>query len=334
MQKLIVAAVLGASLVTAAPAHATTGRIDATALAHATNRIDAAAGWLARQLTDGERMETEFGGVKYPDQGLTIDAIFAFAAARTADDYADRAIAWLAKPEIADAYLGTGDESYAGAHAKLAVAARVKGKDPKNFGGRDLIGELTALRAPSGRFADRSQFGDFSNAFTQSYALFALGRSTPAQAVAYLRNSQCADGGFPVAFETQPCVSDVDATAIVVQALKSLHQPTGRAVQWLKSEQQADGGFPSAQGGSNANSTGLAAQVLTGTTKSKARDYLRSLQVGCPDANRGAIAFDASGFNQANAPRATAQAVLGLTGANLATLRGGGPDGAPQLQCR
>ncbi|MFI6097974.1 prenyltransferase/squalene oxidase repeat-containing protein [Lentzea sp. NPDC051213] len=323
MQKLMIAAVLGASLVTTAvPAQAGTA-----------HKVDAAAGWLARQMADGERLETEFGGVKYPDQGLTIDAIFAFAAARTADDYSDRAVAWLAKPEIAGAYLGTDGESYAGAHAKLAVAARVKGKDPKSFGGTDLIAGLKALQAPSGRFSDRSQFGDFSNAFTQSYALFALGKDT--KAATYLANSQCADGGFPVTFETTPCVSDVDATAIVIQALRAQGKPTSSAAAWLRSKQQADGGFPSAQGGSNANSTGLAAQVLSGTAAAKARGYLKSLQVGCtaPEADRGAIAYDGTSFNKANAPRATTQAVLGLTGANLVTLRSGGPAGAPQLTC-
>jgi hypothetical protein len=295
VQKLIIAAVLGASLVTP-PASAGTS-----------HRVDAAAGWLARQMADGERLETEFGGVKYPDQGLTIDAIFAFAAARTARDHAGRAIAWLAKPDVQGAYLGTDGESYAGPHAKLAVAARVQGKDPRSFGGTDLIAGLEALQAPSGRFSDRSQFGDFSNAFTQSYALVALGKD--ARGAAYLAGSQCPDGGFPVTFEASPCVSDVDATAIVIQALRSQGKPVRNAVTWLKSKQQADGGFPSAQGGSNANSTGLAAQVLRDKAS---RDYLISLQV-CTGPEAGAIAFDASGFNKANAPRATAQAILGLT---------------------
>jgi hypothetical protein len=295
VQKLIIAAVLGASLVTT-PAAAGTS-----------HRVDAAAGWLAGQMADGERLETEFGGVKYPDQGLTIDAIFAFAAARTARDHSDRAIAWLAKPDVQGAYLGTDGESYAGPHAKLAVAARMKGKDPKSFGGTDLIAGLKALQAPSGRYSDRSQFGDFSNAFTQSYALVALGKD--ARGTAYLAGSQCPDGGFPVTFEASPCVSDVDATAIVIQALRSQGKPVRNAVAWLKSKQQADGGFPSAQGGSNANSTGLAAQVLRDKAS---RDYLISLQVRTgPD--KGAIAFDASGFTKANAPRATAQAILGLT---------------------
>lgn len=308
MQKLIIAAALGATLVaTAAPASA------------GTHRVDAAAGWLTRQMADGERMETEFGGVKYPDQGLTIDAVFAFAAARTARDHSDRAIAWLAKPGVQGAYLGTDGESYAGAHAKLAVAARVKGKNPRNFGGTDLIAGLKALQAPSGRFSDHSQFGDFSNAFTQSYALIALGKDI--KGADYLAGAQCPDGGFPVTFESSPCVSDVDATAIVVQALRTQGKPAANAVTWLESRQQADGGFPSAQGGSNANSTGLAAQVVGARSAAKARDYLRSLQV-CDGPEAGAIAFDASGFNKANAPRATTQAVLGLTRANLATLRG------------
>ncbi|MGZ3148226.1 peptidase [Lentzea chajnantorensis] len=322
MQKLIVAAVVGVSLITAVPAHAGTA-----------HRVDAAAGWLAAQLVDGERLETDFGGVKYPDQGLTIDAVLAFSAARSADGHADRAIAWLAKPEIAGAYLGTDGEAYAGAHAKLAVAARVKGKDPRAFAGRDLLAGLTALQAPSGRYTDRSQFGDFSNAFTQSYGVIAL---KDGKAAGYLAASQCPDGGFPVAFETSPCVSDVDATAIVVQALRSTGRPTGSALTWLRGRQQADGGFPSAQSGSNANSTGLAAQVLSGQSAAKARAYLRSLQVGCsaPVADRGAIAFDSTGFTPATATRATAQAVLGLTGANLATLRGGGRDTAVRLHCR
>ena len=39
-------------------------------------------------------------GVAYPDQGLTIDAILAFAAAKVADADAAKATAWLARPEI------------------------------------------------------------------------------------------------------------------------------------------------------------------------------------------------------------------------------------------
>src|SRR5690349_1225564 len=69
------------------------------------NRTDAAAGWLARQLVDGERFEVVFDGVAYPDQGLTIDAVLAFAAAKVAGADAAKATAWLARPEVLTGYI-------------------------------------------------------------------------------------------------------------------------------------------------------------------------------------------------------------------------------------
>ncbi|MFD0204174.1 MULTISPECIES: hypothetical protein [Saccharothrix] len=120
------------------------------------NRADAAAGWLARQMVDGERFEVDFGGVLYPDTGLTIDGVFAFAAAQSADDYADRAIARLSQPTVTTGYIGSGGEAYAGAHAKLMPAAQVAEADPTSFGGVDLNAGLLALLTPSGRFSDNS----------------------------------------------------------------------------------------------------------------------------------------------------------------------------------
>jgi len=79
---------------------------------------DAAAGWLARQLTDGDHFEVAFGPDVFPDQGLTIDAVLAFAAARTSDSFGARATTWLARPDIMLGYIGDGGtESYAGATA-------------------------------------------------------------------------------------------------------------------------------------------------------------------------------------------------------------------------
>ncbi|TWP50726.1 terpene cyclase/mutase family protein [Lentzea tibetensis] len=316
----------------------------APAVAGTHNRAEAAAGWLARQLVDGERFEADFGGEKFPDQGLTIDAIFAFASARVSDANAEKAITWLARPEITTGYVGSGTEAYAGAHAKLMLAALVKHKNPASFGGVDLPAGLRGLLTPSGRFSDRSDFGDFSNAFTQSLALLALDRTqagAPAPAVTFLAGTQCADGGFPLNFGQATCTSDVDSTAMVVQALFA----TGRAtdaregVAWLVTQQQADGGFRAvANGPTNANSTGLAAEALAKhrpAAAAKGRAFLRSLQVGCtgPAADRGAVAHDASGFNPATAPRATAQAILGLSGVGLADLNGGGRPQAPVLAC-
>ncbi|TQM77984.1 prenyltransferase/squalene oxidase-like repeat protein [Saccharothrix saharensis] len=309
---------------------------------------DAAAGWLARQLVDGDHFETVLDGVAYPDHGLTLDALFAFTAAGVASDSSDRAAAWLAEPEVLADYLSYGDpaQSFAGAHAKLALAAQVRGQDPTAFGGVDLIAGLTALQAPNGRFQDKSQYGDYSNGFTQAFAVLALDRwrGAPKAAVDYLAGTQCGDGGFPLILEATPCVSHVDATAMVVQALLAADRtdPAGKALDWLHGVQQASGGFldEKATGEGNANSTGLAAQALRAGGRTADADeataFLRSLQVDCsaPEAARGAIAFDRTGFTQATSLRASAQGVLGLVGVNFVDLTAdGGRSGAPVLDC-
>ena len=309
---------------------------------------DAAAGWLARQLVDGDHLETSFGGFSYPDQGLTIDAVFAFAAAKVADDAAARATAWLARPENLTTYIGDGgDEAYSGATAKLLLAAQVRRVDATSFGGVDLPARLRSLLAPSGRFTDRSAFGDFSNAFGQSYAILALNRTAgkaPAGASAFLAGEQCADGGVPIAFGLTPCAGDVDATALAVQALRSAGRKAAadRGVAWLAAKQQPNGGLAAGDGTGtpNANSTGLAGQAFTDAHRTRpakrARAFLAALQIRCsgPAELRGAIPFDVNGFDPSTATRATAQGVLGLARVGLSRLTAtGSRPGAPVLAC-
>ncbi|HEV7655927.1 MAG TPA: hypothetical protein VGP36_14510 [Mycobacteriales bacterium] len=309
---------------------------------------DAAAGWLARQLVGGDHLETDFGGTSFPDQGLTIDGVFAFAAAHVSGTSAAKAVAWLALPDNITGYTGGGgSESYAGPTAKLMLLAEVAGKDPRTFGGANLRLRLLDLLTPSGRFADRSAFGDFSNAFGQAYAVLALNRAggAPQQAISFLAGTQCRDGGFPLDFgAAQPCASDVDSTALVVQALRATGRiaAANRGVAWLVSKQQATGGVAALDGVGtpNANSTGLAGQAFADAGRvapaAKAGAFLGRLQLRCPAAvaNRGAIPFDSSGFDPATAVRATAQGVLGLTGTGLVrlSLTGSAP-GNPVLAC-
>lgn len=310
------------------------------------HRAGAAAGWLARQLVDGDHFEVDFGGQTFPNQGLTIDAVFAFAAAKVADGHAAAAMQWLAQPDILTGYIGDGAvESYAGATAKLALAVQVRGNDPTSFGGVDLIDRLRDLEQPSGRFRDQSQFGDFSNMFGQSLAILALERTSggaPATAVSFLAGSQCPDGGFPIQFDQPTCTSEVDATAMAVPALIAAGRSGAAAagLDWLVSVQQADGGFASADGTVNANSTGLAGQALRAGWRifaaAKAKRFLVGLQVGCdgPAADRGAVAFTAGGFDPATATLATAQAVLGMAGAGFPHLTAAGSRStAPILAC-
>jgi hypothetical protein len=307
-----------------------------------------ASGWLAGQLVDGDHLVTLFRDVRYPDTGLTIDGIFAFAAAGVADTAAGRATTYVAA-NLAD-YIGDGaTQSYVGTTAKAALVAEVRGLGPASFGGVDLLMRLRALLTPSGRFSDKSQFGDFTDAFSQSLAILALDRApggAPASAAHFLAATQCPDGGFPQIFGATPCMSDTTSTAMVVQAL----QATGwigtsqQGLNWLVSKQQAGGGISPGAGDSafapNAVTTGLAGQAfragLRPAAARKAKAFLVGLQVGCasPAEQRGAISYDATGYNVGTVVRATTQAVLGLGGPGLAQLTSAGSSAAePTFTC-
>ena len=338
-----IAVALAVPALPAAAAPGSTRHQHSAAAAAAAARARVADGWLARQLVDGSHFESSFGDQTFPDQGLTIDAILAFSAGKVADRRGRAALAWLIQPDILAGYVGDGtDESYSGAHGKAALALQVRGANPRNVSGRDLIAELRALQAPSGRLIDKSAFGDFSNAFGQSLGVVALKRAgAPSSAAArYLAGQVCPDGGVPIQCAQTTCSSSVDATAIAVQAFHATGRETAarRAVAWLAGQQNADGGFGS--GSTNANSTGLAAAALAIEDREpaarRAVRALTRLQQGCtaPVADRGAIAFDATGFDPATSTRATTQAVLGLAGADLSTLTAAGSGRRiPVLSC-
>ncbi|MEU7480784.1 LPXTG cell wall anchor domain-containing protein [Lentzea sp. NPDC042327] len=299
--------------------------------------------WLAGQFVGGDHLVK---GPDLVDHGLTADGVYGLAAAGVGRSTAVRAAAWLAEPEQFQYFAGDGEaESYVGGLVKLALVAQALGTDPHAFAGADLLERLAALREESGRYRDRTDPDyDQTNAFTQALAIIVLTRADQpvAQPVAFQVSTQCADGGFPISFGQPVCKSDVDATAIVLQALQAAGEPTAsaRALDWLVAQQKADGGFPSALQGSNANSTGLAVGALVEGGRTAAADravaYLRSLQVGCagPEAARGAIAYDSTGFEVYGAVRATTQAMLGLARKGLADVSfAGATPGVPAVDC-
>jgi hypothetical protein len=305
----------------------------------------AASGWLARQMVKGSHFVTVDDGVTYPAQGETIDAIFAFAATKSANAYGTRAVGWLEGSAVLSNYIGAGTESYAGATAKLALAAEVRGVNPAKFGKVNLLARLAKLLAKSGRYSDHSVYGDFSNAFSQSLAIIALSRryGAPAKAVKFLISSECKNGGYPLDFGQKTCVSDTDSTALDAQALLAAGQRAAalRGIAWLARVQKSNGGLD-ATGGTlpNANTTGLAGEAFAAAgwkhQAALAAKFLTSLQVGCsaPAAERGALKYDSTGFAQSTAVDATAQGILGLADISLARLsaRGSG-NAAPRLAC-
>jgi hypothetical protein len=313
----------------------------------ATARDQAASGWLARQFTGGSHLVTKVQGSTFPNQGGTIDAIFAFAATHSASAYSARAQTWLASKSVLSNYIGNGtSSSYAGATAKVMLAAEVRGASPTSFGGVNLVSRLGKLLTKSGRYSDHSSFGDFSNAFSQALAIIALGRhgGAPAKAVSFLVSTECGNGGFPLDFGQKTCTSDPDATAMAVQALIMAGRPgpAQHGLRWLASVQKSSGGFVSAPGAAaNANSTGLAGEAFSAgkwpARAGRAKRFLLGLQVsGCAraKANRGALAFDKTGFKASTAVSATAQGILGLADVRLGKLTAFGSSTAtPRLGC-
>jgi hypothetical protein len=311
------------------------------------DRGQAASGWLARQMTGGSHFTDTFDGKTYPDQGMTINAILAFAATHTARGYTQRAEAWLGRTSILSNYIGNGtSESYAGATAKVMLGAEVGGLNPARFGPGhvNLPARLAKLLTKSGRYSDHSSFGDYSNAFSQSLAILATSRrgGAPGTAVGFLSRSECASGAYPLDFAQKTCTGDADATAMDVQAFLAAGW-TGaaqRGLHWLARVQRAGGGLAEVSGAPDANSTGLAGEAFAAGGWSHraalARGFLLRLQVGCagPAARRGAIAYDQTGFQASTAALATSQAILGVADISLAKVTNAGARrGDPRLAC-
>lgn len=321
-------------LTVAAPAHAAAP--DGTTAAH----------FLTTQLAaNGDH----FSVSGYADYGLTIDGVFGLDSLRSGQNEAARAASYVSKH--AGSYNTYKTDLYAGATAKLLVFAEAQGLPTTGY-----VTQLKSLEQSSGQFKDRSSFGDYSNALSQSLAVIGLvraGQPDPA-ATAFLAELQCADGGFRMSF-TGTCTADTDATSFAVQALSAAggHQAAiTKAVNFIAGKQQSDGGVvaPSAEATPNANSTGLAAVAFTlaGRTAeaAKAKNFVQSLQFGCsaPAALQGAIAYDEATFKSLTAKgskatvsdkehRSTAQALLAFTGQPYLRITAGGAATAPALAC-
>ncbi|QDQ15106.1 prenyltransferase/squalene oxidase repeat-containing protein [Streptomyces spectabilis] len=297
----------------------------------------AAATWMASKLTDGSNVKG--------DVGLTADVVMGLASTDTGGAVQKKVTDWL--EANAKAYIeskGGPGTVFTGGLAKLTLVAGIEHRDPKDFGGYDLVKNLTERLEPNGRFTDKNPGGDGSQQFTQALAVLALQRfgGAPPKALDFIAGSRCADGGYPLGFGAAPdsCKSHLDSTGLAVQALLGSGRTAAAkpALNWLEKNQLADGGFPDNSMGStkgNSNSTALAVQALAagGRTEAAAKGvaWLRSRQVNCaaPQKDWGAVGFlepKADGM----ALRATAQVVPALAGKSLAQVDAG--DSAADLE--
>ncbi len=252
---LIATALVASALVTPLfPAQALSGVVETTATR--------TAEWLkTKQEGDGG-----FGSgfSKGSDIGATADVVMALAAVGT-DVKALKSAKGSSPADYFARQLRLRRTISVGQYAKMALAVRAMGDDPRNFAGANLV-----ARVLQGYDAQTGVIGD--SVFVHCLGMLALARNgaeVPAKAIEKLESLQTQSGGWAFAGDD---AADVDTTALCVQALIASGRSagvgaTGRALGYLRSLQNADGGFPfqvPSQFGtdSNANSSALVAQAI------------------------------------------------------------------------
>jgi len=225
--------------------------------------------WLrARQSPDGG-FAGDSGGAG--DPSATIEAIFAGVAG--GEDPA----AWAQGGNTPISFLESKANSALakpGDNAKLILAVVAAKRNPRSFGGVDLVASLEAKLDSSGVYGGAKT----GTVFEQALAILALKatrRSIPASAVNWLVGAQLGDGSWSWNGDTTPGSGDSNTTALAVQALVAAggHEAAVSkarvvtALEYLHGIQNKDGGFPyqkpSAQGtDTDANSTAYAIQAI------------------------------------------------------------------------
>ena len=292
---------------------------------------DYAAGYLGR-LMDPTGYVPSLGG---PEYNTTALAVLGLVAAEVGEPQAAEATAYLFA-HVED-YVVKASQDVPGALATLILVGHARGVDVSA-----LVTRLLATKQTTG--ADAGLFGSqdatYDGAYRQGLALLALAAAgtTDADAVAWLKAEQCADGGWMgnrpdtsapcPAFDFDTFVGeDSNGTAIAAQALAALGEtPSQDPLDFLSEAQNEDGGFAFVPGfGSDTNSTALAVQALIALGEDLGDweapdgtpyDFLISMQVGNPPADKaGALAFMPNPDDSLTANAfATAQAVPALAG--------------------
>lgn len=303
----------------------------AAPLAQGDEALSRALDWIeTQQQPDGGYSN---GFTSGSDVGTSADVILAVVSAGRASSF------WPAGgPHPADyleAQLGVNAVSGPGLSAKVAMAALALGRDPRDFGGVDLLAAIGDGYDPSlGLFGG----GTFDSALCV-LALSLAGEPLPEGALTGVLATRLEDGSFAFNGDTTPGAGDSNTTALVVQALVAAGamDETGPSIEYFRRAQNADGGWtyqkPSAFGEeTDANSTALVMMALTSVGEDP-QDWgepigaLLALQ-----SESGAFSFLASTPGD-NVP-ATVQAIPALAGVGYPELLEAAGEAAPAAEGR
>jgi hypothetical protein len=162
--------------------------------------------------------------------------------------------------------------SYALERGILAVVAM--GKDPRNFGGHDLVRRLR------GQIHSNGRIGRFANStYWGVLALKAAGARIPSRSITYIKGRQSAGGGFPYAAASAPDSNDTAAAVLALRAggVSCSGTVLTKANGYLHGLQRPDHGYalgPSNGSDSQSTSWVIQARIRCGLSNTGALDYL------------------------------------------------------------
>ena len=186
------------------------------------SRKHAAASYLvSRQANDGSFK----GSVSLI--GGAADGVVALVAARRGPRAIDRAIDFLR------AQVRAGEVDSVGLQAKVAMATVAAGRNPRRFGGTNLVSSIRTTLQPDGRYGPTTAVLDHALAIL---ALAGADAPVASEAGQWLAGAQCDDGGWQYdepsgdaddehcwdGSDTDFFQSDTNTTALAVQALASV----------------------------------------------------------------------------------------------------------------
>lgn len=296
-----------------------------------------AAGWLATKVNAQGFIANTDGQANF---GNTSQAVIALSAAGLNRNTVDRIETYLAAN--AGSVAGPTGTKDPGSLANLILGAVASGRNPRAFGGYDLVSTLQGTERATAPEAGLFGTADptYDGAYRQGLALWALhlsGAGADANATGWLTGQQCAGGGWTpyranLSVSCPPADSpnydgpDTNSTALALLGLTGQNvAPAVDAKAFLYSVRAGGGGWAFRAlntDAADANSTGLVMQTLiavNGSNDPTGLNALLTFQVPCgtnsPD--QGGVAFQPVNGVLTPNTMATIQALPAIAGRTM-----------------